>query len=146
LQQYPRIVFKKLGLMKFIHDDRDAGLVALRGRCVLVVEDGWQVADALLLLLQTMGMAVAGPVATANEARALAMERRPDVAIVDVNLSGEMAYGLLDWLGNRGIPIIVISGYEDLPASLQRFSAILHKPFTAAALRTALKVAVARTL
>lgn len=127
-----------------LSNNRDAGLAALRGRCVLVVEDGWQVADALQLLLETMGMIVAGPVATAREAQAVATERCPDVAIVDVNLSGEMAYGLLDWLDDRGTPIIVISGYEDLPASLQRFSAILRKPFTATALRMALKVAVAR--
>lgn len=124
--------------------DRDSDLAALRGRCVLVVEDGWQVADALQFLLETMGMVVAGPVATAREAQTVAMERCPDVAIIDVNLSGEMAYGLMDWLDNRGTPIIVISGYEGLPASLQRFSAILHKPFTATALRMALKVAVAR--
>jgi DNA-binding response OmpR family regulator len=125
-------------------NDRNSDLAALRGLCVLVVEDGWQVADALQLLLETMGMVVAGPVATAREAQHVASERCPDVAIVDVNLSGEMAYGLMDWLDDRGTPIIVISGYEDLPPSLQRFSGILHKPFTAAALRMALKAAVAR--
>jgi DNA-binding response OmpR family regulator len=127
-----------------LSNDSDVGLAALRGRCVLVVEDGWQVADALQLLLETMGMVVAGPVATARAAQAVATERRPDMAIVDVNLSGEMAYGLLDWLDSRRTPVIVISGYEDLPASLQRFSAILHKPFTATALRMALKVVVTR--
>jgi FixJ family two-component response regulator len=121
--------------------DKDAGFGCLRGLRVLVVEDGWQVADALHLLLETMGMVVAGPFATARQAQHDAKERCPDVAIVDVNLSGEMAYGLMDWLDERGTPIIVISGYEVLPPSLQRFSAILHKPFTATALQMALKAA-----
>jgi CheY-like chemotaxis protein len=116
----------------------------LKGLSVLVVEDGWQVADALRLLLQKMGATVAGPVATASEARSLAAARRPDVAIVDVNLNGEMAYALMDWLHDRGIQIIVITGYVELPASLQKFSATLHKPFTATALRTALELAAGR--
>src|SRR5262249_53538393 len=116
----------------------------LQGLRVLVVEDGWQVADALRLLLQKMGATVAGPVATASEARSLAAERRPDVAVVDVNLNGEMAYALMDWLHDRGIQIVVITGYGELPPSLQKFSATLHKPFTATALRTALELAARR--
>jgi DNA-binding response OmpR family regulator len=116
---------------------------ALHGLCVLVVEDGWQLADTLKLLLESRGMQVAGPVATAKEARALARERHPDVAVVDVNLNGEMAYALMDWLHARGIRIVVITGYEDLPPSLQRYSATLHKPFTAAALLAALEAAAA---
>jgi DNA-binding response OmpR family regulator len=117
---------------------------ALQGLCVLVVEDGWQLADALRLVLERMGLVVAGPVATASEAQALAKERRPDIAVVDVNLHGEMAYGLMDWLHDRGTRVIVISGYEDLPPSLQRFSATLRKPFTASELLTALQAAAAR--
>jgi CheY-like chemotaxis protein len=116
----------------------------LQGLRVLVVEDGWHVADALRLVLQRMGAAVTGPVATASEAQSLAAERPPDVAVVDVNLNGEMAYALMDWLHDRGIRIIVITGYEELPASLQKFSATLHKPFTATALRTALERAAGR--
>jgi CheY-like chemotaxis protein len=116
-----------------------SGLSALQGLRVLVVEDGWQVADGLNLLLEKWGMVVAGPVATAPEAQSLATECPPDVAVVDVNLKGEMAYELMDQLHARGIPVIVISGYEDLPGSLGKFAAILHKPFTGATLLTTLK-------
>src|SRR5262245_10089927 len=111
----------------------------LQGLRVLVVEDGWQVADGLKLALEQWGMLVAGPVATAREARCLVIECRPDLAVVDVNLKGEMAYGLMDWLHDRGIPVVVISGYEDLPGSLGKFAAILQKPFTDAALLATLK-------
>jgi DNA-binding NtrC family response regulator len=106
----------------------------LQGRLALVVEDGWQVADALKLSLERAGMVVAGPVATAQDAKCLATECHPDLAIVDVNLKGEMAYELMDWLHGRGMRVVVITGYEDLPESLGRFAAILHKPFTATTL------------
>jgi CheY-like chemotaxis protein len=118
-------------------------LAPLEGRHVLVVEDGWQLADTLRMLLEKMGAAVAGPVATVHEAEALARERRPDIAVVDVNLNGQMAYGLMDWLHNHGTPVVVMSGYEDLPPTLGRFAAMLHKPFTAAELQEALQAATA---
>ena len=111
----------------------------LQGQRVLVVEDGWQVADGLKLSLEQWGMTVAGPVATVREAQSLVSECRPNLAIVDVNLKGEMGYKLMDWLHDRGIQVIVISGYEDLPGSLDKFAAILQKPFTDAALLTTLK-------
>src|SRR5262245_19527556 len=116
-----------------------SGLSGLQGLRVLVVEDGWQVADGLKLSLEHWGMIVAGPVATAQEAQSLVNECRADLAIVDVNLKGEMAYGLLDWLYDRDIQVVVISGYEDLPGSLGKFAAVLQKPFTDATLLATLK-------
>jgi two-component system, response regulator PdtaR len=124
-------------------DARDDGWAVLRGLCVLIAEDGWQLAEAMQLLLEKMGLVVAGPVATARQAQAVARERRPDVAVVDVNLNGEMAYPLMDWLHARGIPVIVITGYEEVAPSAERFAAILHKPFTTAALAAALQRAAA---
>jgi len=118
---------------------RNAAHSGLRGVRVLLVEDSWQVADALSLLLEKTGMIVSGPVATVNEAQRLVAAHEPKLAIVDVNLKGEMAYGLMDWLNERGIKVLVISGYADLPQSLGQFAAILHKPFTAAALLTTLR-------
>jgi len=111
----------------------------LRGVRVLLVEDSWQVADALSLLLEKTGMIVSGPVSTVKEAQRLVAAHDPTLAIVDVNLKGEMAYGLMDWLNERGIKVLVISGYADLPQSLGQFAVILHKPFTAAALLTTLR-------
>jgi DNA-binding response OmpR family regulator len=124
--------------MGFGKSDRN-GLSSLQGIRVLVVEDGWQVAEALKLSLEKLGMVVVGRVATPAEARHLAAEHRTDLAIVDVNLKGEMGYKLMDWLHDRGTRVIVISGYEDLPRSLEKFAAVLHKPFTATRLLTTLQ-------
>jgi CheY-like chemotaxis protein len=118
------------------------GSPSLRGVCVLLVEDGWQVADALQLSLERMGMVVVGPVATAAEAQSLAAEHNPEVAVVDVNLNGEMAYALVDWLHARGTRLVVMSGYVDLPKSLAKFAAVLRKPFTPEALAAALQRAM----
>ena len=116
----------------------------LQGLRALVVEDGWQVADALKISLERMGMVVAGPVATAREAQCLATECPPDLAVVDVNLKGEMAYELMDWLHDRSIRVVVTTGYEDLPGSLGKFAAILHKPFTVTTLLTTLRRVMGR--
>src|SRR5262245_54349438 len=122
-----------------LESDAENSHSSLRGVRVLVVEDGWQVAHALMLSLEKIGMIVTGPAATAGEAQRLATECRPDLAVVDVNLNGEMAYEFMDWLHDRGIRVIVISGYEDLPRSLNKFAAILHKPFTMTTLLTTLQ-------
>jgi CheY-like chemotaxis protein len=89
---------------------------------VLVVEDGWQVADSLKLFLEQMGMIVVGPVATPQDARRLAIQCPLELAIVDVNLKGEMAYELMEWLHDRGTPIIVILG---LPRPSRAAEAVL---------------------
>ena len=87
---------------------------------------------------------LASQFATAFSPRGFAAESNPDLAVVDVNLNGEMAYALLDWLHGRGTRVIVISGYEDLPRSLETFAAILHKPFTATALVETLRRVMGR--
>src|SRR5262249_22168523 len=109
---------------------RSAGASRLEGLRVLVGEDGGQGAGSFKLVLEERGMIVAGPVATPHEARLLASEVRPALAVVDVNLKGVMAYELMDWLHDQGIRVIVISGYEDHPCSLAKFAATLRKPFT----------------
>ena len=75
------------------NDPRNANSSTLRGLRVLVIEHGWQVADALELSLESMGLVVAGPAATTAEAQRLTRECSPDLAVVDVNLRGEMADG-----------------------------------------------------
>ena len=100
---------------------------------------GWLAGRRWATALEQEGNGCLGPAATAREAQCLATECRPGLAIVDVNLQGEMAYELMDWLHDRGIQVVVISGYEDLPGSLGKFAAILHKPFTEMTLLTTLQ-------
>jgi len=106
---------------------------------VLVVEDAWHVAKALKSALEDLGMVVVGPAARITDAEQLLHREIPDLALVDVNLKGEMAYGLIDQLHEKGVRVIVVSGYAVLPSSISRAAAILQKPFGGAALLATLK-------
>ena len=108
---------------------------ALKGMRILVVEDSWQVAIALKRLLQTLGAEVVGPVACTGDAERVISERLPDAAIVDINLrAGERAYGLIDQLLDKGIRVVVTSGYSNLSSLPETVAGILQKPVEAAQL------------
>jgi CheY-like chemotaxis protein len=106
---------------------------------VLVVEDSWHVASALKALLEELGVKVAGPAATPGEAERLLAARKPDAAIVDINLKGEMAYDLIDHLNERGVPVVVISGYAVPQVAKSKVAAVLQKPFSAKSLLAVLR-------
>jgi len=89
-------------------------------------------------------MSVAGPAASLDEAERLLASREPEVAIVDINLKGEMAYGLIDRLHDRGVRVIVISGYAVPQVAQGKVAAILQKPFSAKSLLAILRQAAAR--
>lgn len=110
----------------------------LKGARVLVVEDHWHVANALKSLLEAEGMEVNGPAATTADALRLATEQKPGLAAVDINLKGEMAYGLMDKLYDQGIPVVVITGYAVLPRVTGKVAAVLQKPFNGLELFAAL--------
>ncbi len=121
--------------------DRDVpngGASDLRGVRVLVVEDTWLVAKALKTALEGLGMVVAGPASNTADADRLVAEETPDLAVVDVNLNGEMAYGLIDRMHDRGVRVVVVSGYAVLPSSTKKAAAILQKPFSGAELQATL--------
>jgi len=103
----------------------------LRGLHVLLVEDSWQVGEAIKGLLQSLGATVAGPAATVAEADRLLSEGTPDAALVDFCLrGGEQADGLINGMNDRGVMVVAISGYEVLPAPIAQRVTILKKPFT----------------
>lgn len=108
------------------------------GLRVLVAEDSWHVAKALGSVLQDMGMFVVGPAACVASARALLDEGMPDLAVVDVNLKGEMSYKLIDLLQHKGVPVIVVTGYAHPTNAAGRAHAVLQKPFSGPALVTSI--------
>lgn len=110
----------------------------LRGLSVLVVEDAWQVAKAMKAMLDQYEIDVIGPVATAADARRQLAIRKPQAALVDVNLKGELAWDLIDDLGAQDIEVIVISGYPQPKTSTRASMVHLQKPYDAAELLSAL--------
>lgn len=86
---------------------------SFRGRRVLVVEDEYVLAEDLREELEREGAEVLGPVPSV--AGALALLRggpAPYVAILDINLQGEMAWPVADRLRELGVPFIFATGYE----------------------------------
>ena len=109
--------------------DPSAAAEELKGVRILLVEDSWHVGDAMKTVLKLLGAEVAGPAATSSEAELLISEQVPDLALVDFHLrDGELATNLIDRLYDRGITVVVITGYAVLPESPKNVAAILQKP------------------
>ena len=128
--------------MPLLSERDDSQLTGVR---VLVVEDTWHVARAMKGLLESLGMEVIGPAATVSAAKQYAAAQMPALALVDINLKGERAYGLIDHLHDKDIPIIVVSGYAVLASLTEKAAAILQKPYEASELIAALHGVVGST-
>src|SRR5215813_7392178 len=93
----------------------------LRGVRALVVEDTWHVGEALRHMLEDLGLEVAGPAASVSEAERLIAQSPPAVAFIDIQLrNGELAYGLIEALHERGIRIIVTSAFAVLSERVEK--------------------------
>lgn len=83
----------------------------LYGRCILVVEDEYLVADVIVQLIQLYGGSVAGPVACEEEAMAILAESPVDCAVLDVKLSNGPCVALAEALAKRDIHVTLATGY-----------------------------------
>jgi DNA-binding NtrC family response regulator len=100
------------------------------GRRVLMVEDEMIVAWLLEDMLTDLGCAVVGPAARVNQALTMIETEAIDVAVLDVNLNGEMSYPIADALAARGVPFVFVTGYDkDRILDVYRRCPILQKPF-----------------
>lgn len=100
------------------------------GRRVLVVEDEMLVAWPLEDMLVELGCMVIGPAASVNQALAMIEANAIDVAVLDVNLNGEMSYPIADALASRGVPFVFVTGYDkDRMLNGYQTFPMLQKPF-----------------
>ena len=125
---------------------RDAsGSPELKGARILLVEDSWQLGNAMKRLLRVLGADVAGPAATIADAERLVAEHTPDVAIVDINLrDGERSNDLIDRLHAQRIPVVIVTGYTAVSLPSGRAEAVLQKPVSMQTLLAALHPIIAR--
>ncbi len=79
---------------------------------VLVVEDEYFIADDIARALIRHGAEVVGPVPTVREAQALVVSQSLDLAVLDINLRGELVYPLVAELTQRGVPVVFATGYD----------------------------------
>ena len=83
----------------------------LAGLKVLVVEDEPVLAMKLEEMLRAVGCADVWHATGVNEALAMVRSHRPDCAVLDLYLAGEMAYPIARWLDSERIPFVFAKGY-----------------------------------
>lgn len=103
----------------------------LRGLSVLVVEDNGLLCCVLEETLREAGCEVIGPYGRLPDAMDAAMTARIDIALLDINVHGQLVSPVAERLRERGVPFVLTSAYQpdDVPRSLQD-AAQLRKPFT----------------
>ena len=113
-------------------------------RRILVVEDEPFIAMGLEQLLPKLGYEVVSVASHLREAMAKAEAGGFDLAILDVNLSGELSYRVADVLLAKGIPFIFCTAYADVAFGRYTHVPVLQKPFDRKALSRAIEEALAQ--
>ncbi len=107
---------------------------ALCGMRIVVIEDVWIVAQSYVAMLDNLGVIVAGPAGTVSDALRLVDAGPIDAALVDMNLHGEMAHAVVEQLNARGVPVVIVTGYDLEPEFESKAAAFLKKPIRVEAL------------
>ncbi|GFE80077.1 response regulator [Steroidobacter agaridevorans] len=118
---------------------------SLDGASVLLLEDEFVVALDAEQMLQELGVVRVETAATLSEAEARARAGHFDVAVLDVNINGQMSFDLAESLRARGTAVVFATGYELKDRALPNIDSALcvSKPYTSERLRQALCAALA---
>ncbi|WP_188262900.1 response regulator [Azospirillum tabaci] len=118
---------------------------ALTGLRILVVEDRGLIAGKIVRALEAAGCVLLGPAATLEAGFALLAGAgdRPDAAVLDIDLRGELVYPLAEALQARGVPLLFVTGFaaNAIPDPWRAVHRI-DKPFRDTALLTGLRAAL----
>lgn len=117
----------------------------LNGLRVLVVEDETIVSFLIEDMLIELGCSDVWHVGGLRQALALLQERTPDLAVLDVNLAGELAYPIAHQLADADIPFLFATGYgrEGIPNEWAD-RPVVQKPFNLDTLARAVRSALPR--
>ncbi len=112
----------------------------LNGLRVLVAEDQYLIAEDMRRVVLSLGGEVIGPVGQVSAAADLLDGQKPDLALLDINLHGEMVYDFAEQLRDREVPVIFATGYGSPDVRSDFAHAVrLEKPVTAEALAAAVR-------
>jgi CheY-like chemotaxis protein len=98
---------------------------------VLVVEDEGVIAMMIEDMLEELGCEVVASVAGFAQAREIAARAEIDLAMLDVNVAGQLVFPVAEILRDRRIPMLFSTGYgaSGLPTEFQNYL-LLTKPFS----------------
>ena len=113
----------------------DAGKHERRGIAgcdVLVVDDEALIAMEVEEHLCHAGANVVGPISDMSSALDAVQARRPDAALLDINLGAGPSFPLADILTERGVPFGFVTGFGSGPSVPERLRhvPVLSKPFS----------------
>lgn len=114
---------------------------------VVLLEDEYLIALDAEQNLEVLGVKRVRVVNTLAGAAAIAEAGDVDVAILDLNINGEMSFEVAEMFRKKGIPIVFASGYElrdRFDADLEGAAVHLRKPYTAESLKDALTAALSK--
>jgi CheY-like chemotaxis protein len=116
----------------------------LTGKRVMVAEDEVLISMLIEDVLADAGCVLVGPFCNVADALTAAKAATIDVALLDVNLRGQMIYPAAEALALRRIPFLLLSGYgrDAVPPNHPEWEACA-KPFKAAELTRLLTARVA---
>lgn len=117
----------------------------LTGSRVLVVEDEALVSLSVEQWLRELDCEVIGVATSVEEGLQFAEALEFDIAVLDVNLSGQLCFSIVDALARRGIPFVFATGYAsgDLPEAFHN-APMVQKPFDKYGLAKVLRSALPR--
>ncbi len=112
------------------------------GMRVLVVEDEAIVSMLLEEFLEELGCEITGTASRFDDALEKAGSLTLDLALLDVNLAGQLSYPVAEILLGRGVPVVFSTGYGAgaLPEALHGVT-VLSKPFRHNQLAAAMQAA-----
>ncbi|RXQ99948.1 response regulator [Pseudoxanthomonas composti] len=110
---------------------------------VLIVEDEFLVAMMLEECLEILGYQVVGTMASLEAGLAALSTQQFDVAMLDMNLSGQSSEPIAQALETQGMPFLFVTGYGQAGVPAQyRTRQIVQKPFHLSELKAALEASV----
>ena len=113
---------------------------------VMLLEDEYLIALDAEGMLNSLGVKHVQIVNSLAASAELAETRDVDVAILDLNINGEMSWGIAEMLHRRGIPIVFASGYELRDRIDSELGVFLKKPYTCESLKDALEAALTKPI
>ncbi len=116
----------------------------LKGLSVLLIEDEFLIALDAEQILKDLGADRVDMVATFNEGCARARDAVFDLAVLDINLNGQLSFPIGEIIQGRGIPLVFASGYDRRSRQHPELNAAprVIKPYTAARLGEAVITAL----
>jgi DNA-binding response OmpR family regulator len=115
-------------------------MASLTGLSVLLVEDEYLIALDAEQMLRDLGAKEVEIVSTFEAAQEYTREGKFDLAVLDVNINGQLSFPIAEIVKRRGIPMVFASGYSlrERPMTGFEGGVCVGKPYTIEGLRTAL--------